>query len=86
MKTLRQPEHYLLYIEVPNEALLERVEKGLKPVYQQQVSVVVGVDHVHGNERGASGMGRNTKFVHLYLNNLEGTTEFCQAQFSKEVM
>ena len=32
VKTLKQSSH-LLYIEVPNEALLKRVEKGVKQIF-----------------------------------------------------
>ena len=36
--------YWLIYVEVPNEVLLERLEKGIKEIYLQKVQIVVGID------------------------------------------
>ncbi len=57
-------EENILYIEVPNEMMLERVEKGLKIVYEQKVNIIVGLDNPNSNQNVCS----NTKFIPIYLN------------------
>lgn len=39
--------HEILYIEVPNETMLERVEKGLKNVYEQSKQIIIGLNEIN---------------------------------------
>lgn len=34
----------MVYIEVPNEAIAERIEKGLKDVYGLKRKIILGID------------------------------------------
>ena len=65
MKTLSKPHSHLLYVEVPNEALLERVEKGIKQIFAQKVQVLIGLDKLES--------ANNTKLIALRLDLTEGT-------------
>ena len=64
MKAVKKTNN-ILYVEVPNEMMLERVEKGIKCVYEQKVNIVVGVD-LNPNTLA---MCSNTKFIPIVLNN-----------------
>lgn len=35
----------LVYVEVPNDTISERIEKGLKDVYHQRRKIVLGLDN-----------------------------------------
>lgn len=51
----------LLYIEVPNEILLERVEKGLIDVYEQKKQIILGIDSMRETKSST------TKFIPMRL-------------------
>lgn len=51
----------LLYIEVPNEILLERVEKGLIEVYEQKKQIILGIDSMRETKSST------TKFIPMRL-------------------
>ena len=60
---MRSGSEKILYIEVPNEMMLERVEKGIKCVYQQEAKIIVGVD----SNPNSLAMCANTKFIPVVL-------------------
>lgn len=39
-----------MYVEVPNDVIAERIEKGLKDVYQQKRQIVLGIDSLNANK------------------------------------
>ena len=71
VRSLRE-EGSLVYIEVPNEAIAERIEKGLKDVYDLKRKIVLGIDTL--NPRKAT----VTKFIIIDL------TESAASPFSQD--
>lgn len=65
IQTLEKSETHLLYIEVPNEIMLERVEKGLLDVYLQKKSLIVGIDKCDKKT-----CTETTKFIHFNLSEV----------------
>lgn len=60
MRALKD-EGSLVYIEVPNEILLERVEKGLIEVYEQKKQIILGIDSMRETKSAV------TKFIPVRL-------------------
>jgi hypothetical protein len=63
IRSLRD-EHNLVYVEVPNDVIAERIEKGLKDVYQQKRQIVLGIDTLNANKTTIS------KFITVDLTGL----------------
>jgi hypothetical protein len=58
----------LLYIEVPNEILLERVEKGLIDLYEQKKQIIVGIDSMRETKTST------TKFIPIRLHSSQNSS------------
>ena len=62
MKAIKE-ETSLIYVEVPNEQMLERLEKGIKEIYLQKTQIVVGFQSNSFVDKVFCTLIGNTKFV-----------------------
>lgn len=67
VKSMREEDN-LVYIEVPNEAIAERIEKGLKDVYDLNRKIILGIDTLNPRKSTI------TKFITIDLTENAATT------------
>lgn len=56
-------DNNLIYVEVPNDIIAERIEKGLKEVYQQQKKIILSIQNINHKKNNI------TKFITIDLDD-----------------
>ena len=54
-------DNNLIYVEVPNDIIAERIEKGLKEVYHQQKKIILSIQNINQKKNNI------TKFITIDL-------------------